>query len=119
MLLLILSNFSFAASYMYCKMTKSSSTCMCEDEIKDKSEGISIDKKENSCCQKELKVLSNSTNLLSFISEINQNLLTGLINFNIAGSFLQLSSIHFSNNNSFYDRIPPTDITITTSSLQI
>jgi len=70
---LILSNFSFAASYMLCKTDDNSKmSCQCSTESSKKVDGMSIAKHRASCCELGKIDLSNS-NILQQVKSENQD----------------------------------------------
>jgi len=97
-------------------MNQTAFSCICADD-NDKTLGVTLD--QNPCCKKETKELSNTNNIFSFTSEIKYKLSSDLIGVINPAIFLQFNSLQISAYNHFNDRIPPPDITITTSSLQI
>jgi len=62
--LLILSNFSYAASVMVCSMMGKGNTDKCTCQKTDNTRGIKFKKVKDSCCEQQTLNLSNSNNLL-------------------------------------------------------
>ena len=101
---LILSNFSFAASYMLCKMDDNSKmSCQCSNESSKKVDGISITKHKSSCCELGNIELSNSNILQQVKSENHDNSLKVICtlyshNANICSSISSSSILNFTLN---------------------
>jgi hypothetical protein len=119
---LILSNFSFAASYMLCKMDDNNKmSCQCSNEPSKKVDGLSLAKHTSSCCELGKIELSNSNILQQVKSENQDNSLKVICtlttdNVNICSSFSTGSNLNFINNDlPVYNR----DIYVLNSSLLI
>ena len=127
MVLVLLSNFSFAASYMLCKMDKKMNkagfTSRCSEEMGAESgdivSGLIIDTKDMNCCKIAVKELANTNNLITSNNQLKQN-----INSSPAAvSVTYNNSLNTISQNAkltyFGDRISPPDIRIAISSFLI
>ena len=118
-LLVILSNASYAFSTTFCKMTKKN-VCNCSVSDEDNSNGISeqMSAQSNSCCKTEVKSISNSSDYENFQKVSISDISTILITLKL----FQISNPIFSNINVkdvllFYNI--PDDIPVKNSSLLI
>jgi hypothetical protein len=86
-LLLVLSNFSFATQLMFCQMNDNAQVCECIHDKSIQHSGISISKVINKCCTEETTELSNTNSLLTFKTELPQDI-------NVLGSLAIENSIY-------------------------
>ena len=71
-LVLILSNFSFAATLAYCKMNGDNAVCSCIHKNTAEKSGLVINKVPKSCCETKIVELSNS-NILEALNSYTGN----------------------------------------------
>lgn len=69
---LILSNFSFATTLMFCSMESYHSSCTCSHNNQPQSSGLSVKSITKSCCDKKTVELSNS-NILEILNHNTVN----------------------------------------------
>jgi hypothetical protein len=118
-LLLVLSNFSFATQLMFCQMSDDSKVCECTHSKDKQYDGISLTKVKTKCCTEETTELSNSNILLTFKTELPQdiNVLGSLVNnYTIDLNLIANPSVSFIIDTS---QFPKLDISILNSSLLI
>jgi len=115
---LVLSNFSYATTYMLCGM-KDDSSCCCQHKGHQPAKGLSLIKTDSGCCKEGIAVVSNDNLLATVKVELPLDIshfTPALLNLN--SSFLADYS------NSFIyiagtEHVPKCDIPIITSSLLI
>jgi hypothetical protein len=122
-LMLILSNFSFASTYMLCPMDKDESSCCCNHDKQHtpggQPGGVAFSKDMNGCCSQETVELANSnllttvkielpSDISSFASVLINTVNESLPSVNISQSYI-----------SQIEHIPKSDIPILVSSLLI
>jgi hypothetical protein len=118
-LMLILSNFSFATTYMLCNMGGEKSSCCCNHSNTKHIAGLSISKIKSSCCNEGTIELSNS-NLLSTVKTEQPQDNLGFNSILIDNNSTQLFSANYNFKLvSIKNHVPKRDIPILISSLLI
>lgn len=78
---LINSNYSFAITHMFCKMSKMQNECECKTDSDTK--GMQIDSKEPDCCKVKISEINNSNTLeknkISFVNINSVQLVTYIL----------------------------------------
>lgn len=119
-ILLVLSNFSFATSLMICSMTENSmKKCSCSQNDEETASTLQIEKVTTSCCENRTIELNNSNTLQKVTNEVT-NLVQVLAHF--VNIFSDETSLSQNNHYSEVNEPPPkflTDIPINNSSLLI
>lgn len=121
-LLLILSNFSFATSYLYCTMkAEVVQTCCCSHKPVSNTDGLSLSQFHKSCCNFETRELTNSNILNTVKSELPNKILTLVNTFTVVDPEACLCASQCASITSclLHQQIPKTDIPISNSSLLI
>ena len=121
-LLLILSNFSFATSFLYCTMkAEVVQTCCCSHKPVNNTGGLSLSQYHKSCCNLETRELANSNILNTVKSELPNKILTLVNTFAVVDPDACLSALQctFITSCLLHQQIPKTDIPISNSSLLI
>ena len=115
---LILSNFSFASTLMFCKMGMDDYTCQCKHNT-EKHSGLSISKVKKSCCDLRTKELANNNTLSNLNNGPNPELFSSIINFEFFGGSFTDCHYQFNSVAALKFLIPKTDIPIKVCSLLI
>ena len=100
-------------------MNDNAKVCECSHDKNKPYDGVSISKVKNKCCTEETTELSNSNTLLTFKTELPQDItVLGTLAINNSAD-LNLNANHFIN--LVYDKshLPKLDIPILTSALLI
>jgi hypothetical protein len=118
-LLVLLSNASYAISYTLCKMTKKS-VCQCSmtNENNSNTAGEKISSQSNSCCKSEINYISNSSDYESY----QKVTLSNISNTLITSNFFQISnhvSANFTGKEVLLFYYIPADIPVRNSTLRI
>lgn len=118
-LLLILSNFSFATQLLFCSMNMDAKVCGCSHDNGKPIDGLSISKVKAKCCNDETTELSNTNSLLTFKTELPQEI--SVLGVLVIDKSSDSNSASKFSADSFFDKshLPKLDIPILTSSLLI
>jgi hypothetical protein len=116
---LVLSNFSYATTYMLCGMKDDNSSCCCKHKGHQPAKGLSLIKADSDCCKEGISELANN----NLLSTVKIELPSDISSFPPVSINLENESLH-SNNISFsyitqIEHVPKSDIPIFTSSLLI
>lgn len=117
--MLILSNFSFASTYMLCNMGGDEASCCCSHNKHHVPGGLAFTKDMSECCSQETVELANS----NLLSTVKTELPSDISSF--APSLIHIDNeLLFLNNISFsyisqIEHVPKSDIPILISSLLI
>ena len=118
-LLLVLSNFSFATTYMLCNMGGEKSSCCCNHNKAQHHSGLTISKVKSSCCNEGTVELSNS-NLLSTVKTEQPQDISSFSTIYFDNNAPQLHSANYNFKiAAVKDHVPKSDIPILISSLLI
>ena len=118
-LLLVLSNFSFATTYMLCSMGGEKSSCCCNHHKTKHIAGLSISKVKSSCCNEGTVELSNS-NLLSTVKTEQPQDISVFSTIFADNNSSQLYSANYNFQlTAIKNHVPKSDIPILISSLLI
>lgn len=118
-LMLVLSNFSFAATLAFCKMNGDNSVCSCSHNNHTEKTGPAFKRMPNNCCETKIVELSN-INILEVLNSysVSINFQTDIFNTDAAGHFDNLSNAGRTYNELSYHP-PNSEIPILYSTLLI
>lgn len=118
--LLILSNFSFATTFMLCDMGMDAGSCSCSKKLDKDRNTVTIKKLKSSCCNTETIELSNSNQLHTVKNDLTANSLEVIKIINdINNNYYLDSGVPQNLVKSFAYPLPNSDIPIINSSLLI
>lgn len=105
---------------MFCEMNNDNKVCSCSHKDAENSDGITISREKSKCCTEEISELSNSNTLLSFKTELPQDINSFGAIFIYDASDLSLQNVNFNRFNTIdKSHLYYPDIPILNSSLLI